>query len=986
VSDLAVLITAAVAYLGLLAFVASAAERGIIPRALTHHPVVYVFGLCVYDSTWGYYGNVGFANTDGYMILAASVGATLLCLLVPVVWVPLLRLTRNYQLPSVADLFAFRYRSSAVGVAVTLVMLAGSLPYLAQQIQGVTESVRHITRAGDPHVIGLAFCAALTGFALLFGHRHTVTGERNDGLSAAIAFESVMKIGVALIAAGVAIMFVFQSPSGLARWVQEHPQKTAELMEPLQGSSWSSLVLFACTAVFMHPRTYHMAFAEAPDHAERALAWAAWMFPLLRILSVLPIPVLLWAGAELAPGANPDFHALRIAEAAGGRALTTLVFIGGVSAASAMVIVTTLALGTMSLNNLFLPLLRPRPERNLYAFVRWGRRSVTAAIILLAYAVFVPLAGVTGRLVDFGGFVAFVSVVQFAPGMIGVLFWKRATARGVLAGLAGGVTAWLVISVVPLFIRSGELPAWLDLAAYLGVPPNGRFEFELFFSVAFNVLLFATVSLARAPTQDEEDGARACAEMGDSPLRGEVVAASPAEIRAGLEPVIGSIATSEVERALQDLALSWEERRPIQLLRLRNQLERNLSGQLGPVVARVAVEEGVRVQRRGVTTPGHLVDLERRIAASHESLGGLASELYEAQRYLRSLLDQLPIGVCVLGPDGKVAIWNRVLAKLAKLTEQDVATFSHVADLPAPWGRTLAEFSMAPESQLLRVSIATAEGQCVVNLGKSASHWGGQLLVIEDLTESIALRDRLAHKERLAWLGERVALIEHEIQTPVVAILALAQNLRREVVGPGAREGLARIVERTRDIEAKVRSGLMLSRGPSPEGPACTVAFSAAEMLRDAIDLVRDSDESRAFPLECPDDLRVCGEQPRVTQAVVNLLRNACDASQPGADVQIRASLADCFTRIEVRDRGAGMSPELWKQIQRGSFVTTKLPGHGTGLGLPQTLEIARAHGGTLEITSRDGEGTIAALYLPAPNGGGTKQEENHGIDPGGRG
>jgi len=968
-SELSSLLLAAVIYLGLLALLASAAERGFIPRALTQHPIVYVLGLCVYESTWGYYGNVGFAKTDGYLMLATGFGATLVCLLVPVVWTPLLRLTRNYQLPSLADLFAFRYRSRAVGVAVTLLLLAGSLPYLAQQIQGFTESVRQVTGTGEPYVLGFAFCAALTAFAIFFGHRHPGTGERHEGLAVAIAFEALVKIGALLLAGGFAIAYVFDGPAGLARWVGEHPQATAELMEPVRSSTWSTLVIFGLAATLLHPRLYHMAFAEAPANAERALATAGWMFPVHRLLLALPLPIVLWAGAQLAPARNPDFSVLYIAGATGGRLLTTFVFIGGVSAASAMVIVTTLALGTMSLNHLLLPLFRPFSDRNLYAFVRWGRRVVTALVILAAYAVFVPLAGVRGRLVDFGGFVAFVSVAQFIPGLVGVLFWKRATARGVLAGLAAGVSAWLCVSVVPLFIRSGDLPAWLDLATLLGVPANEKFEFQFFFSFVLNALLFVTVSLSHAPTQDEADAARACAEIGDPPPRGAVLATSPREIRAGLEPVVGVVATNEVERALRDLGIGWEESRPIQLFRLRNRLERNLSALVGPVLARVVVGQGIRTQKLRLTAPDHARDLEQRIAATREPLQGLASELYDAQRYFKALLEQLPIGVCALGPEGRVLTWNNGLAELTGLSEEEVALFSRVEDLPAPWGEVLSEFCAAAEIQRTRVAVPTAGADRIVNLGKSVAHWGGQLLVVEDITERIALRDRLEHKERLAWLGERMARVEHDIQSPVAAVRAIAQNLCDELKGTSFEEQLTRIVERTRSIEARMQSELLLSRGHT-SGPARTVTFSASEMLRDAIELVRDADGKRNFDVECPEGLTLWGEQARLTQAVVNLLKNACDASRPGESVHVRASRSAAADCIEIRDAGAGIPPDLLKQIQRGPFVTTKLPGRGTGLGLSQTLQIARAHGGTLELSSREGQGTTAVIYLPLESDG----------------
>jgi hypothetical protein len=140
--ELEVLCAAGVGYLIVLFLVAYATERGIIPARIAKHPLTSALALGVYASSWSFNGSVGFARTEGYRFLAIYLGVTLACLLMPVVWKPIARLTREYQLTSLADLFVFRYRGQLVGVLVTLFMLAGSLPYLALEIRAITESVQ----------------------------------------------------------------------------------------------------------------------------------------------------------------------------------------------------------------------------------------------------------------------------------------------------------------------------------------------------------------------------------------------------------------------------------------------------------------------------------------------------------------------------------------------------------------------------------------------------------------------------------------------------------------------------------------------------------------------------------------------------------------------------------------------------------------------------------------------------------------------------
>ena len=196
--ELGPLFAAAVGYLLLLFLIAYATERGVISQRVARHPLTYALSLGVYASSWTYYGSVGFAKANGYNFLTIYLGVTLSCLLVPVLWIPIMRVVRDHQLTSLADLFAFRYQSQAAGVLVTIFMIACNLPYLALQIRAVTQSVGVLASA--PHgAVALAFCALVTLFAILFGARHLTPRARHEGLVVAIAFESVVKLAALLL-------------------------------------------------------------------------------------------------------------------------------------------------------------------------------------------------------------------------------------------------------------------------------------------------------------------------------------------------------------------------------------------------------------------------------------------------------------------------------------------------------------------------------------------------------------------------------------------------------------------------------------------------------------------------------------------------------------------------------------------------------------------------------------------------------------------
>lgn len=180
----------ALAYLGLLFLIAFCADRGYLPKALTNHPIVYTLSLGVYATSWTYYGSVGLADTSGYAFLTIYLGVTAAFLLGPYLLKPIMRLCRDYQLTSIADLMAFRYGGRGTGLIVTLFLLLGILPYISLQIRAVTESIQVISRQAPPEFLALLFCALITVFAILFGARHLSPREKHQGLVVAIAFES----------------------------------------------------------------------------------------------------------------------------------------------------------------------------------------------------------------------------------------------------------------------------------------------------------------------------------------------------------------------------------------------------------------------------------------------------------------------------------------------------------------------------------------------------------------------------------------------------------------------------------------------------------------------------------------------------------------------------------------------------------------------------------------------------------------------------
>ena len=975
--ELWILFVAGVAYLFTLFMIALAAERGWIPSRVARHPLTYVLSLGVYATTWSYYGSVGFAQAQGHSFLTIYLGVTLAFALTPILLMPILRLTRDYQLTSLADLFAFRYRSQATGVLVTLFMLVGILPYISLQILAVTESIRALTQAATPTLLALGFCVTLIVFSILFGARHASAREKHEGLVVAIAFESAVKL-IALGVVGAFAVGLLGGFGGMERWLAVHPEALTALYQPVQQGPWMVLMVLAFAAAFLLPRQFHMTFTENIE--PRTLPVAAWGFPLLMLLLNLPIIPVLWAGQALQLGTSPDYYVLGITLGAGSGWLTTIVFLGGVSAASAMMIVETLALAAMCLNHLVLPMsfsTREGPIENLYEQLLGWRRGLIAVIILAGFGFYLLLQA-NQSLVQLG-LISFVAVAQFLPGIVGLLFWSRATRIGFIGGLLGGGFVWAVALLIPLFERSGIVHTGIDVQAWLGASGQYSIAFGTFWSLSVNALLFVVLSMLKQPTAEEADAARACArEL--LPPRGTVMALSPQQFSEQLARIVGpETAAREVQQALTDLKMSETERRPRQLRRLRERIERNLSGLIGPVLARGVVNDQLQLTGGAPLALADTVrSLEDHLEESRTRLQGLAAELDALRRYHRQILHELPLGVCSLGPDGEVVIWNHAMERLSGLTAREVSGAA-LTELRDPWDGLLRGFVNAHEQHLYKLQVSIRGRPRWFNLHKAAIEdpnplaqaRGGLVVLVEDLTERQTLEAELTHSERLASIGRLAAGVAHEIGNPLTGIASLAQNLRDEGDRDVVQESIGLIQQQIRRIADIVQSLVTFSHGGMPsERSFAQVAI--ADCVEEAIRLVRLSHAGKqvTWANRCDAETIVDGDRGRLVQVFVNLLTNACDASRPGDLVEVYSDLEGDFARVEVVDQGSGI-PEQFQDRVFEPFFTTKEPGEGTGLGLPLVYNIVQDHGGTIALESRVGQGTRVTLRLPlAPERG----------------
>jgi PAS domain S-box-containing protein len=971
--SLSQLVALMVSYLSLLFAVGFAAERQLIPQKILDHPLIYVLSLGVFSGALGIFGASELAYNFGHSFLLYYLGVVVMFLLSPLILSPMLRICRTYQLGSLADLLSFRFQSPWVGTAVTIMLLAAIMPLLALQIQAVTDSIHILyeganyprVEADRHHSLALLFCATITLFTMLFGSRSPSSLPRQQGLVATIAFESIIKLVGMMILGSAAIFSVFGGFDGLQNWLESSPEALALLNSPLRQDSARALLLIFFASTVTMPHIFHMIFAEKPGHG--FLRTASWGLPLYLLLLALPILPITWAGMALSTGLPTAYSALALGIAGQSTTLSMIGFMTGLSAASAVIIVSTLALANMCLNHIVLPAqlrssIRSADRSNIYEQLTWLRRLLAAGIILLGY-LFYRVLEIRMSLLDVG-LVAFVGTLQFLPAIFATLFWPRANRHGLLAGLSAGFAIWFLALLLPLI--SGFQADFVD-SWYLSwfAETEGTWSATAILSLASNISLFITVSLLTPTSESEHLGAAACSvDDLDRPMRRELSLHNAEQYRVALAAELGdAIAERELQRALQSLSMPYSENRPIALRRLREKLSANLSGLLGPTVASEIIQRSIPFREDNSQQPEDISLIESSLDQAQSSFSGLAADLDNLRRHHRETLHELPIGVFSLGGDGEVLMWNRIMEKLTGV-EADEVVGSLLSSLPVHWAEMFQEFANSKPAtehklQMPKTGSDNRQGGRWISLHKTVvqSPTRGsseQLIVVEDVTNYRVLEQELLHSERLASIGRLAAGVAHEIGNPVTGIACLAQNLEFEQDANEVRNAASEILQQTNRVTRIVESLVNFSHtGKNNPEPSPLLPTNLADCIDEAVHLLQLDRNARPVRYSnlCDREHLVLADSQKLLQVFINLLSNARDASADGQSIEIDSLLDPEQVEITVTDEGSGVAADIQEQIFE-PFFTTKDPGMGTGLGLPLVYSILEDMNGRIHLTS----------------------------------
>ncbi|MFN0186198.1 MAG: ATP-binding protein [Aquabacterium sp.] len=739
----AVIALAGIAYLGLLFGIAWHADRRADQgRSLIDRSLVYALSLAVYTTSWTYYGSVGRAAAGGVGFLPIYLGPTLVVMLGWVVLRKMIRISKAQRITSIADFIAARYGKSALlGGLVTVIAVVGVIPYIALQLKAVSGSVEILLQY--PAVVmppkgrtlalwqdtALYAALLLAAFTMLFGTRHLDASERHEGMVAAIAFESVVKL-VAFLAVGLFVTYGVYAGFGDLFERAEAVPRLAKLMtldgQAATWGSWGALVLLSALSFLFLPRQFQVGVVENVD--ERHVARAMWLLPLyLLAINIFVLPITMAGLLQFPAGqVDADTFVLTLPMAHQQQALALLVFIGGLSAATGMVIVETIALSTMICNDLVMPVLLRwqalglQRRDDLTRLLLGIRRGAIVLLMMLGY-LYYRAAGEAYALVSIG-LISFAAVAQFAPAMLGGMYWRRATRRGALAALCAGFGIWAWTLLVPAFAKSGWLPfslvqdgpggiGLLRPTALFGLSGFDEISHALFWSMLANIGCFVGVSLATRPSLRE----RGQAELFVNALQQEAPPPTAWRGRASVQEVAALLGRflgpQRAQQALADYAGRRGLGSPDRIVPdadLVRHCETLLAGTIGTASARVMVASAMKEEPLGMDEVLHILDETQQVIAYSHRLEQKSQELEAKSRELE-----------VAGAELRAA--NARLTELDRMKDDFISTVTHELRTPLTSIRAMSEIlqartQMEPAQRQQFIGIIVSESERLTRL------------------------------------------------------------------------------------------------------------------------------------------------------------------------------------------------------------------------------------------------------------------------------
>jgi Na+/proline symporter/signal transduction histidine kinase/CheY-like chemotaxis protein len=1024
-------ILAAFLYLGLLFAIANWGDHHSSTRLLRGRmrSSLYALALAVYCTSWTFYGSVGLASRSGLDFLTIYIGPILVVGLGAALITRIVQITKSQNITSVADFVAARYgKSERVAALVCLIAVIGSVPYIALQLKAVSGSLGvllaphgFVAGGAGPHVLSdLALWVAivLAGFSVAFGTRHTDATEHQDGLLLAISFESFIKL-IAFLAVGFYVTFsMFGGWEGFITALGPDDPLGVLIGKTSETGSYLILILLAGLAALLLPRQFHMMVIE--NRGLEDIKRAAWLFPLYLVaINLFVIPLAL-AGQAVFPAfsADRDMTVLNLPLSQGAHAMAMVAFIGGLSAATAMVIVESIALAIMISNHLVMPIvLRLRgfsgepsfiwsKHTDFGGFVLAARRIAIIVVVFLGYAYYwlagdVALASI--------GLLSFAAIAQIAPSFLGGLIWRHGTASGAIAGLMTGLALWAYTLLLPSLAPSSGIIA--DILRYgpfeiAALKPTALFGLDwprlthgVIISLSANILAYIVFSRLYPGGALERLQSAIFAgrdEMSIAPsLRLWWSSVTVDDLKATVARYLGeertekSFAGFATSRAI---TLNGPDEADIHLVRYAEHL---LASAIGAASSQLALS--LLLRRRNVSTEDAL-----------KLLDDASSAMQQNHQILQDALDHARQGITVLDKDLRLLHWNRAFRDLYNFPP-DLLHVGVGLDEVVRFNAERGAYGPGKPDELVAarlhsfmhdiepVSLRLYPSRRVIEIRSNHLPNEGIITTYTDVTEAVAAKEALERAnetlernvrdrtEELTATNEELKLAKAEADEANISKTRFLAAASHDILQPlnAARLYAASLVERDRDngdyvlaenidasldaVEEILTALLDISRLDTGVMRVELSTFPLNEIfkqLQREFDLVaKDKNLRLTF---VPTSLSVRSDRRLLRRLVQNLVSNALKYT-PRGRVLIGVRRKRGRVRIGVWDTGIGIPLHQQKlvfqefqRLDQGAKVAK-----GLGLGLSIVERIAKILNHPLALHSEPGKGSYFEIDVP---------------------
>ncbi|KOE84838.1 histidine kinase [Vibrio alginolyticus] len=998
-----IVVPVSLAYLGVLFLVAWYGDRQTKWLA-KWRPWIYSLSIAVYCTSWTFYGTVGQASNNPWSFLPIYIAPILVFTLGWRMLARLILIAKREHITSIADFIGARYgKSQGLAVAITLIAVVGILPYIALQLRGITMGLNIVApnlaeQFGyqDYHVSWFVV-AALAVFTMLFGTRHIDNTEHHRGMMMAIAFESIVKL-FAFLAVGVFIVYL--------AWQRDSVDLQTIAEQTYQAPNWPTLLihtLLTMMAIICLPRQFHTMVVE--NERAQDLHTARWLFPLYLILMGLFVLPIAWVGQSLLSGSPADTYVISVPMSVGAENIALLAFVGGTSAASGMVIVSTIALAIMVSNDLVMPLLLRRmrlTQRNYRHFsglLLIIRRALILLLLFGAWGFYQALDSI--RSLSAIGFLSFAAIAQFAPALVGGMYWREGNRKGVYVGLAVGFTLWLITLMTQTDMLAGD--AQSNFLLWLITPPEAlsswglaNSDWGMVLSVVLNTLCYVVVSSLTRPSLSER--LQSAAFVGTPLPESENISLYQSRVTVAELEMLASrfVGRTRVRTAfrqywsLQRETMLPNQQAPSTLIR---HTERVLAGVFGASSAKLVLTSALQ---------GRNMQLEEVATIVDE-----ASELYDFSRgLLQGAIEHIGQGIAVVDKQLRLVAWNQRYLELFEFPAGLIQVGRPIADVI----RHNAQQGLCgpgdPEEHVRRRVYYLEQGSRhtssrirpdgrVIEVQGNPMPGGGFVMSFTDIT---VFRDaEQALKEANETLEERVhertqelealnkrlvtatqkseqesqsksrflAAVSHDLMQPLNAARLFASSLS-EVAKEAEEKKLAGYIESSLEAAEDLIGDLLdISRLESGKLDTHRHSFAINDVLANlnAEFSALAKQQGIDFTL-IPSSLYVMSDPKLLRRVVQNFLTNAFRYN-PRGKVLLGVRRVEGRVRIDVWDNGIGIEEdkqqEIFEEFNRGSQVRYD---QGLGLGLAISKGIAHVLGHQISMRSWAGKGSVFSITL----------------------